>query len=69
MAKKKKKKSAASLLKWAKRTHTKDIVRQTAKHFKPIKRARAVAVGLRAKSLGISISQLAKKGRKKKKKK
>lgn len=67
MAKKGKGKRAAGLMRWARRTKTKNIAKALTKKFGK-ERARRVAVGLRAKALGITIRQLAKRGRKARKK-
>lgn len=68
MAKKGKGKRAAALRRWASKLHTRQIVKYTTRKFGAV-RGRKVAVGLRAWALGISIKQLAKRGRAARKKK
>lgn len=63
-----KKKGGSALIRWARKTKTRNITKAITPHFGK-ERARKVAVGLRAKALGISISELAKRGRAARKKK
>lgn len=66
MAKKGKGKRAAALKRWARGKHTRELVPVIQRKFKG-ERGRRVAVGLRAWALGITIRQLAKRKKKKRK--
>jgi len=67
MARKKRKGQIKALRRWAKRKKTKQLIPIVQRHF-PGARGVRVAVGLRAWALGITIGQLAKRKRKKRRK-
>lgn len=62
----KKRRRPAALKRWARKKKTRQLAKIAARHF-GVERGRRVAVGLRAWALGISIRQLARRGRKKRK--